>query len=93
MNERHGNARFGPLVRRGMRSPSRFIGFVVGAGALGGVLPDLIDHGILLPGREAHFPLFLVGCAIVGSVVIWNGLDLALRRRFWVPRRLVEVVE
>jgi hypothetical protein len=80
----------GPLakLRRLVRSPPCFIGGVLCAGALGQLLPDMVDHGHLMPGREAHLPLFWSGVLIIVLTVLWIGTYWALLRRLRVHSEL-----
>ena len=82
-----------PLVCHKLRTASLRLGLVLGAGGVGGVLPDLLDHGIIWSGRSAHLPCAIVGLSIVVGIVLWRGTHWALSGRFRVPRELVEVVE
>lgn len=53
---------------------------------VGGIFSDIISHGFILPGREGHEALAVIGsCLIVGGC-LWYWLSVSLVRRFSPPR-------
>jgi hypothetical protein len=65
-----------------MRSNAWTIGAAVCLAILGGVLPDLISHGVILAGRGGHFELAIIGAFLAAAGMFWFVLSYALVRRY-----------
>lgn len=48
----------------------------------GGVLPDAVSHGVILPERDGHFELAIIGVFLIAAGLFWLGFSRALLKRF-----------
>lgn len=82
------------IIHPEMRAHARFIGLGLFLAFCGGVLPDLISHGIILPERDGHLELAVIGAFLIASGLLWSGFSIALLRRFHhVGHGSLEMVE
>lgn len=72
-------------IRNAMRGHARDVGFAIVVAFGAGIFPDAISHGVILPGREGHFELAILGLFLIAGGMCWYGLSWALVRRYNTP--------
>jgi hypothetical protein len=76
-----------------MRTDAWTVRLSIVISVIGGVLPDAISHGVILPGREGHAALAIIGAFITAAGLLWFILSYALCRRYGhAAQRSMDVV-